>query len=147
MTAQLSEALIMDDERHRLFETPLDDYFRLMRMESPFPSGCSACWRGYLGTWELTNGRLYLTRLGAEMGEASSITIADLFPGFPDRVFAHWFSGCLRLPQGEQIEYIHMGFSRQHERDLFIDIRQGCEIGRRIVDNTRDADSTPEQAT
>lgn len=136
MTAQFSEILIMDGEHQRLLETPLEDYFRLSRTRPDFGLSCTALWRGYIGTWELIDGRLYLIGLSTEAGSGALVTLTVLFPGFPDRVFAHWYSGRLRVPQGEQIEYVHMGFSRQYERDLFIEIRRGCEIGRRIVDNT-----------
>ena len=43
-------------------------------------------------------------------------------------VFAHWFTGELRCPQGEQLEYIHMGYSSTYEYDLLMEFKQGVLV-------------------
>lgn len=50
--------------------------------------------------------------------------LTSLKAGFKDRVFAHWYTGQLRIPDGEQIEYMHMGFGSQYERDILVTVRQ-----------------------
>lgn len=51
--------------------------------------------------------------------------IGNFSPGFPDRVFAHWYSGQVRLPMGQQLEYEHGGYASTYEQDLLIDFDQG----------------------
>jgi hypothetical protein len=50
-------------------------------------------------------------------------------------VFAHWFSGKVRLPQGELLNYVHMGFGSTYERDEFIRFNKGVVTGRHTVVN------------
>ena len=68
-----------------------------------------------------------------------------MFPGFPDRVFAHWYSGTVRIPQGKQLEYVHMGYASKFERDLFLDIERGVVVSTRVRQNgVAESDDAPE---
>ena len=92
--------------------------------------------RGFEGGLE--SDRLYLVKLkGTSRTEAGWIdrTLADLFPDYPDGVFAHWFTGELRCPQGELIQYTHGGYASMYEMDLFLAIQQGQLTGERLVVN------------
>lgn len=96
----------------------------------------TACWRGYVGRWEITDGRLYLIELDGRIDKDEMTPAMELlFPSFPERVFAHWFSGTLRIPLGKQVEYVHMGFSSKYEKDLFVKVRQGVVISESIREN------------
>ncbi len=139
MTAQISESILYEDKQRSLLSCPLGDYFHLSSKESPFNGNCTALWRGYLGDWEITHDRLYLTGLKAGFDEENKTTLEDVFPGFKDRVFAHWYTGQLRIPDGEQIEYMHMGFGSQYERDILITVRQGVIEKVSIIENTKDS--------
>lgn len=55
-------------------------------------------------------------------------------PGYPDRVFAHWYSGTLRIPK-KLLEYIHMGYGGSYERDRFLKIEKGVVGGSHIRHN------------
>ncbi len=135
MTAQFSEILNIDGETHSMMSTPLGDFFELMGSTPTFESNCTALRRGYVGTWEITNDLLYLVRLSGTLTNGETATLESVFPGFPERVFAHWFSGKVRLPQGKRIQYKHMGFGSTYERDLFIFFRNGVVIGKHTVIN------------
>ena len=50
------------------------------------------------------------------------VPLERLFPGYGDRVFAHWYSGTLRVPQGRQLRYVHMGYASTYERGLMLEI-------------------------
>ena len=104
---------------------PLRGYFALAGLESNFRSNCTALWRGYVGTWEISDGRLYLVKLQGTPNQDEEVSIATLFPDFPDRVFAHWFSGTIRVAQGKLLEYVHMGYGSKYERDLLFEIERG----------------------
>ena len=72
--------------------------------------------------------RLYLIDVNGWLGDGSKVTVAMIFPGFPDKVFAQWYSGQLRIPQGKLLEYIHMGYGSTYERDLLLDVQCGVVI-------------------
>ena len=61
--------------------------------------------------------------------------LETVFPGYPDRVFAHWYSGTLRIPQGEILKYVHMGHQSTFERDMLIDVERGVIGEVRIREN------------
>jgi hypothetical protein len=139
MTAQVSETLIYHGKELMMFSNPLNPYLRATGIEFVSPS--TANWRGYEGTWEIkgseeTGEGLYLVRLEAHRSYEEIIGLAELFPGYPDGVFAHWFSGEIRLPQGKLLEYVHGGYASQYEYDLFIEIKKGLVVSKRAVHNT-----------
>ncbi|MFC1572849.1 hypothetical protein ACFL6M_04540 [Candidatus Eisenbacteria bacterium] len=65
-----------------------------------------------------------------------AVTIDMLFPGCAGWVKASWFSGELRVGQGELIRGVSMGYQSVYERELFLAIQQGRIIDRLLVDNT-----------
>lgn len=135
MTAQASESLLLDGQKVRLCETPLNAYFALTGVTPQFQVETTACWRGYIGSWEIKDSRLYLIDIGGSYEDGSPITLESLFPGFPHRVFAHWYSGTLRVPQGELLKYRHMGWASTFERDLLIDVEDGVVKGMQVQQN------------
>jgi hypothetical protein len=79
--------------------------------------------------------RLYLIALEGRLKDGSEVSLGRVFPGFPDRVFAHWFTGELRVPQGGLLQYVHMGFGSRYERDLLIQFRHGVQTGQTLRRN------------
>jgi hypothetical protein len=142
MTAQVSETLIYGGKEFMMFTTPLDPYLRVTGLS--FVSPHTACWRGYEGTWEIksseSNEGLYLVALRAYRSYGDIAGLEDIFPGFPDGVFAHWFSGEIRLPQGNLLKYIHGGYASTYEYDLFLEIKKGLVVNKRTVHNAVDHD-------
>ena len=125
MTAQITEKLHYQGEVMSMCNEPLGDYFKLAGVNPGFRICHTALWRRYVGTWEILEGRLYLVGVNATLENGTKAEVATLFPGFPDRVFAHWYTGQLRLPRGELLEYQHMGYASTYECDLLITIEQG----------------------
>jgi len=109
MTAQIAERLRYQGEDVAMCTNPLSDYFAMGGTNPRFESNCTALWRGYVGSWEIIDDRLYLICLNGTLEDGTEASLETIFPGFPDRVFAHWYSGTIRLPQGKQLEYVHMG--------------------------------------
>ena len=108
--------------------TPLSDYFVLMGMRPDFQVRSTACWRCYVGEWEISLDRLYLIGISANYDDGTEVTLGSLFPGYDSRVFANWYSGVLSIPQGDLVQYVHMGFSSVYERDLLISVEQGVIV-------------------
>ena len=108
MTAQISEGLIYECQQLSMCTNPLGDYFAMGGDRPRFENNCTALWRGYVGTWEIVDGRLYLTELRGDLEGGGEASLATIFPDYPDRVFAHWYSGTIRIPQGKLLNYVHM---------------------------------------
>lgn len=135
MTAQISEKLIFNGETLRMCACPLDLFLEANAKRWSFAANCSGCWRGYVGTWEIVNKRLYLKAIEGELTTGEVATLETLFPGFPDGVFAHWFSGTIRCPQGKMLNYVHGGFASKYERDHFMQFKSGELIEEHTVVN------------
>lgn len=131
MTAQVAERFIYGGKEIALFTNPLSLY--LSQAGIAFVSPHTANWRGYVGSWEIIESagveRLYLVELAAHKSYEEIIGLSDLFPG-RDKVFAHWFTGELRCPQGAQLEYMHMGYGSIYEYDLLLEFKQGILVGK-----------------
>ena len=125
MTAQATETLIYKGEKLRLCAEPLAGYFELKGIEAPFRAPHTALWRGYVGTWEIVDDRLYLVDLMGWAESGGKVGLEFLFPGFPTRVFAHWVNGLLRATRGERIRYVHAGFGSVYEHDLLFQFDDG----------------------
>lgn len=107
---------------------PLSDYFAMGGFNPRFKYNCTALWRGYVGSWEIVNDRLYLVGLRGTLEDGTEASLATVFPEFPDSVFAHWYSGTIRLPKGKQLKYVHMGYGSTFERDLLLDVERGVVV-------------------
>ena len=126
MTAQIGERLVYEGREVTMCTEPLGEYFALGGARPDFATfRCTALWRGYIGTWEILDDRLYLIGLTGELEDGSDVSMSTVFPAFPDRVFAHWYTGTLRVPEGRQLEYVHMGYSSEYERDRLIQVERG----------------------
>jgi hypothetical protein len=132
MTAQVREVLILNGKRVSMaFCPPLpecdprvveNDYDELDDRDKDCLS--TACWREYQGTWEIAQGRLFLTGLRGRYR-----LLGD------DPLFADWFSGVIRVPQGRLLHYIHMGFGSVFARELHIRIECGNIVRSRTRHN------------
>ena len=140
MTAQISEQLRYKGENHSMCSEPLSMYFSLAEIEPNFEFNCTALWRGYVGTWEINDDRLYLVKLTGSLKDGTEVILATFFPDYPDRVFAHWFSGKIRLPQGKLLEYVHMGYGSVYEEDLFLTVDKGVVIKNEVRANGKSED-------
>lgn len=124
MTAQSGERLIYNNEIYRMAAEPLEQYLSNLsdRPALYFPN--TACWRGYYGGWEIKDNKLYLVELIIYPEHDKVADIEFLFPG-KQEVFAEWFSGEIRVPKGQMLEYIHAGYESIFEEDLFLKFRKG----------------------
>ncbi|MBN1119446.1 MAG: hypothetical protein JXJ17_00075 [Anaerolineae bacterium] len=136
MTAQVHEQIIIDGELTTMaFCPPIpENHSRIV--EIPYEEARSkadshivfttACWRKYIGTWEIRDGRFYLTDIQGRYELTGD-----------DPLLADWFSGVLRVPRGEMLHYVHMGFGSIYEEEIHIKIEAGEVIDFRVIDNRR----------
>jgi hypothetical protein len=140
-TAQIGDLLEFEGKRETIFATPLEDYFTDERQRPELPASSSACWRGYIGLWSLKDDQLSLVALHQEDWEkpdtlGKEIPLKLIFGTSSSPVKADWFTGVLRLPRGERLRYVHMGFGSIYEKDLYLTIKKGKLVARREVNNT-----------
>ncbi|MBN1264732.1 MAG: hypothetical protein JXA25_04515 [Anaerolineales bacterium] len=133
MTAQLHEKLIYEGVEMSMTSCPPipeNPRIRTLSLEEmdaeefDLPVLSTACWRHYVGTWEIRDSRLYLLKL------EGCFKIEGEKP-----IFADWFSGLLRVPQGQVLQYVHMGFETIHEKELLLKVEKGVVTGKQEVDN------------
>jgi len=138
MTAQFTETLHLRGEKLSLCSEPLAPYLATSASRIKFDAETTACWRGYHGTWSIEGNRLYLVKLhGTSRTPAGWVerSLTDLFPDYPDGVFAHWYTGELRCTKGKLLKYVHGGYASSYEQDLFIEIVRGEVMAERLVVN------------
>ena len=147
-TAQMPDRILYQGETYPLFTEPLERYLseNRLRTKELFFSVCTACWRGYVATWEVKENYLYITKLveGTCRPDAKEIPLANIFPGQTAPVKAIWFSGDLRIPQGEIIRYERRGYGAVYGREVYLTIKNGRIVNEMIIENTkRERSSTP----
>lgn len=99
----------------------------------------TTCRRGYCGKWLIENNKLYLIDLKANSGkflfDGRTVGIDYLFPG-QNKVFADWYSGKIRIPYGEMMQYVHQGYASLYEKELFLTVESGVIVDESEIDNT-----------
>ncbi|HXG23568.1 MAG TPA: hypothetical protein VNJ09_03355 [Chthonomonadales bacterium] len=132
MTAQVHEKLIYEGEELSMAvcpPLPKQDP-RVRERGSEEMAACdrsvfsTACWRRYIATWEIKDGKFYLVDITGRYKLAAEAPI-----------FADWFSGVLRIPRGKILHYVHMGFETVYEEDLLVTIEKGVVVETKVVDN------------
>ncbi len=130
MTAQTPDILILEGERHALFTLPLEVYFEERAGRPKFRVPHTGCWRGYVATWEVKDNRLFLISVNGQLNDGTKFDAAWLFPDEPLPVFAKWYTGTLKLPLGDLLQYEHMGFASFYEDELRLTVERGMLVKR-----------------
>lgn len=148
MTAQCSEKLSYLGFDLPMATCPLSVYFQLLRapVDSEFARDNTSLHRGYIGHWKIIDHRLYLSSLHGELNSGEALRLEMIFPGFPDLVFAHWYTGTLRIPRGRMLEYKHSGFGSLYEYDLMILIDEGRVKRLCVINNETQEVSSDEKS-
>lgn len=139
MTAQMPEKIVYQGANLELCTEPLEDYFAKGGIRPALKSSTTALWRRYVGSWEIVDDLLYLTHLDGRLVDGTKITVSMIFPGFPEKVFAQWFSGTLRIPQGELLDYVHMGYGSTYDWDLLLEVQCGVVVSKSVRFNEVEA--------
>ena len=140
-TVQVPDVMIIDGRIERLDTNPLAPYLLAHPNALPRPDDPEAeNWRGYVATWELRDGKLFLRKIDvafrnpkASLNEDARIiknVIHRIFPEAKDLVAA-WYSGALVIPMGKLISYVHMGYGSTYERYTIVTVTRGV-VSRRL---------------
>jgi hypothetical protein len=149
-TAQMPDAICVNGVFHWLYSNPLEQLYERQKRPAFVESlegESSGNWRGYVACWQIHDGRLYLLAIDSYI-RRKRVSVPELFPGRvrDGRVFADWFSGELRISDGKQLEYVHMGYGSTFERDIVFTVDRGRVVSRRVIDNRRKRMPTEREA-
>jgi len=126
-TAQTPDYVIYEGEKYDLFTNPLDSFFEKNPDKKP-ESHSSGNWRGYIATFAVTNNTLVLKSIETEVytnDTYSTVSIKEKVFANTDDQPINWFTGVLTLPQGEQVNYVHMGYGSTYENYILLEVKNG----------------------
>lgn len=158
----MPERLIYNEDTLAMFDCPLSTFPKknLIKPQKLFgSSGCffSACWRNYVGTWTIVDGKLYLLnirnacfptkvenvaihvknesdKIGNEYADLKKIFRNRFVDG---RVFADWYSGTMYFPKGKVVYYVHDGFASSYEKEHELIFENGILKSEQVFDNSK----------
>jgi hypothetical protein len=143
-TVQVPDKLIFEGKSHELYAVPLESYFSGRRPRPKWLKETNtACWRGYVATWEVVDDMLYLKRVDLGNFEKPKNLTPRLFPGKKPPIPADWFSGTVRVPMGKVLPNAPVVFGPVREEDLFLTFENGRLVKRHRVDNRGKSGSSP----
>jgi hypothetical protein len=130
LTAQVSDKIIIGGHGlplHRLPSIPNGAPWLLNTELKEIPGdhlfGSTACRRGYIATWELRDGKLYLIDIKGRLGLTGDSPI-----------FANWVTDTLIIPRGDLLEHFHAGFGGTWEKEQRIKVVEGLVESEMLVD-------------
>jgi hypothetical protein len=135
LTIQAGDILSYNGEKKTIATEPLKSYLET-RSDVSFIFKSTALVRGYIGTWEIKNNQLYLISLLGFVDNNKKVDLSYLFPNKTE-VFANWFSGNIRIPEGELLNKINLGYTSVFEKDRILNIKEGILISETLKDNTK----------
>lgn len=138
MTAQSGDRLIYNNEEYSIATEPLYKFLKTYKEKYNFISFSSANWRGYHATWKIKLDALYLIdfsgNVGTSMVDFKHVDFDFISPNKKE-LYAFWFTGEIRVPQGELLQYVHHGYGSVFEKDMILVFRNGRLLTKRIVEN------------
>ena len=132
MTAQISDNIIIEGQEYKLYCEPLESFWNEFNPKPDFIPPHTACWRGYVASWKVEGRKLYLTGIETKN---ENLKTEKVFPDMKAPIFAEWYTGELRIPKGEMLQYVHMFYQSKFESDLFVLVDNGIILKERVVNN------------
>lgn len=131
-TSQYGDILIDGKDTVEIYSNPLEVYLENKKSRTingyDLKMTSTACYRGYLATWELKNDSLFLIEIrngcsSLDNMEPEYFNLKDEFGS--DIVFANWVTQVLYIPCGDLLKYIHAGYSSIFEKEKYIYLIDG----------------------
>jgi hypothetical protein len=150
-TPQAPDKLIYEGQLYHLYSNPLESYYESRKDRpsffiNPDPRQISTgLWRGYIATWKIEGGALYLVEIESwicDESQNNKCRRADLKELFgakyrDGKVEADWYSGELKLPLGEILRHVWLGYSSIYEKEIILKVESGKVVGKELIDNTK----------
>lgn len=136
MSMQFPETLQYNGQFQPMATDVLKPYLEATGFKTEVLHRNTALERGYVGTWEILNGALYLSELDGEFSDRTTALRTEMiFSGRHVPILADWFTGTLRCPQGVRLQTRLLGWESVYERDLLIEIERGKVMGEHVRHN------------
>ena len=150
-TPQAPDKLIYEGKPYDLFSNPLESYFesgkdRPRFFIDPDPKHLlTGLWRGYIATWKIEGGALYLVEIDSwicDESQNNKCRRADLKELFgakyrDGKAEADWYSGELKLPVGKMLRSVWSEYSSIYEKEIILKVESGKVVGKELIDNTK----------
>jgi len=118
------------EKKTTIASEPLKPYLEA-RSDVGFINKTTALVRGYIGSWEIKNKQLYLVSLVCFIENNEKVDLNYLFSNETE-VFAGWYSGDIRIPEGELPKKINLGYESVFEKDRFLTFKKGILISETV---------------
>ena len=133
MTIQAADILSYNGKKTTIASEPLKKYLET-REDVSFIYKTTALVRGYVGRWEVKNKKLFLVSLLGFIENNKQVDLNYLFPN-QSEVFASWYTGDIRIPEGELLKKINLGYASVFEKDRFLTFKEGILISETVKNN------------
>jgi hypothetical protein len=121
---QSPELIVFEGEELHMPTTPLCDWLRDNGIEIRAERTSTSLYRQYIGTWEISENKLFLTKVET-WGTTPPVDLHALFPGQGNQVFASWYTGRLAINRGKRLLFDMVMYESIHEQQILIDIEDG----------------------
>lgn len=139
-TAQIPDFLIYKGDTLAIYSNPLESYFathpRPNSIFDKYGYNSTACWRGYVGYWELKNDSLFLINI---QGDSTSVDLSLIFNDreIKSKIFADWYDNSIYNPYGKLLHYEHMGYASIYEFEREFVFTHGILKSINFCDNSK----------
>ena len=130
MTTQAGDILLYNGEKTTIASEPLKQYLET-RVDVSFILKSTAIVRGYIGNWEIKNHKLFLVSLLGFIENKKQVDLNYLFPN-KNEVFADWFTGDIRIPQGKMLKKVNLGYESIFEKNLILRFKEGVFVNETV---------------
>tara|TARA_B100001175_G_C19140846_1_gene463578 strand:+ start:207 stop:620 length:414 start_codon:yes stop_codon:yes gene_type:complete len=135
MTIQAGDILSYNGIKTTIATEPLKPYLET-RSDISFIFKSTGLVRGYISSWKIKNKKLYLVSLLGFIENNEKVDLNYLFPNKKE-VFADWYSGEIRIPEGDLLKKIKTGYSSIYARDRLLNFNKGIWISERVKNNIK----------
>ena len=130
MTTQAGDILLYNGEKTTIASEPLKPYLET-REDVSFILKSTAIVRGYIGNWEIKNHKLFLVSLLGFTKNKKQVDLSYLFPN-KNEVFADWFTGDIRIPQGKMLKKVNLGYESIFEKNRILRFKEGVFVNETV---------------
>ncbi|MCF6405123.1 hypothetical protein L3C95_19630 [Chitinophaga filiformis] len=134
-TAQFPDKIVYKGKEYNMHSNPLESYFTRHPEKRPRAGlSSTALWRGYIATFEVREGTLYLKDIEVMVrdtarkdgyGTKFQSVLEQVFPGQTD-IKVDWMTGLLVIPYGKLVNYVHMGYGSSYKHYILLEIDKGA---------------------
>ncbi|MBO4263097.1 MAG: hypothetical protein J5871_00265 [Bacteroidales bacterium] len=112
-------------------------HYCALRDSLPFARYFSWNFRGYVATWSLSGGKLYLERIKSGVNQADFRDILKDYKDDTGRILASWYSGTLVCGAGPVLWSDPTGWNDLNETEIALTLASGVLVASRTYTNRR----------